>query len=65
MSSLSLYEDRLARELEGEDFAVAVVTATKPDFYKQAPLVTAADDEVLAFEFAGEAILVKREGGHN
>ncbi|PSQ47343.1 UDP-N-acetyl glucosamine 2-epimerase, partial [Halobacteriales archaeon SW_6_65_15] len=44
MSSLSLYEDRLARELEGEDFAVAVVTATKPDFYKQAPLVTAADD---------------------
>jgi UDP-N-acetylglucosamine 2-epimerase (non-hydrolysing) len=43
MSSLSLYEDRLAAELDGEDFAVAVVTATKPDFYKQAPLVTAAE----------------------
>ncbi|MFU1782904.1 UDP-N-acetyl glucosamine 2-epimerase [Haloarcula japonica] len=44
MSSLSLYEERIARVLEGEPFAIAVVTATKPDFYKQAPLVSAADE---------------------
>jgi len=47
MSSLSLYEDRLSRALDGEEFAIAVVTATKPDFYKQAPLVTAAEEHGL------------------
>lgn len=39
---LTVYDDVLARELDGEPFALAVVTATKPDFYKQAPVVTAA-----------------------
>ena len=44
MTSLTLHEDRLAHQLEGEEFAIAVVTATKPDFYKQAPLVAAAEE---------------------
>jgi UDP-N-acetylglucosamine 2-epimerase len=39
----TVYDDRLAAQLEGTEFAIAVVTATKPDFYKQAPVVTAAD----------------------
>lgn len=43
MTTLSLYEERLDRALEGEEFAIAVITATKPDFYKQAPLVPAAE----------------------
>ncbi|GGL58911.1 UDP-N-acetyl glucosamine 2-epimerase [Halocalculus aciditolerans] len=47
MADFDLYEDRLARQLEGEEFAVAVVTATKPDFYKQAPVVTAAQERGL------------------
>ncbi|MFB6152147.1 MAG: UDP-N-acetylglucosamine 2-epimerase [Haloarculaceae archaeon] len=38
----TVYEDRLDAQCAGEDFAVAVVTATKPDFYKQAPVVAAA-----------------------
>ncbi|WP_132058605.1 UDP-N-acetyl glucosamine 2-epimerase [Halorussus amylolyticus] len=47
MTSFELNEELLARELAGEEFAVAVVTATKPDFYKQAPLVKAADERGL------------------
>ena len=43
----TIYEDRLAAVCEGADFAVAVVTATKPDFYKQAPVVAAARDRGL------------------
>jgi UDP-N-acetylglucosamine 2-epimerase len=39
----TIYEDRLAARLDGEPFALAVVTATKPDFYKQAPVVAAAN----------------------
>jgi UDP-N-acetylglucosamine 2-epimerase len=39
---VEIHDDRLARQMEGEDFVVAVVTATKPDFYKQAPVVAAA-----------------------
>lgn len=42
MSDITVYDDRLADQVAGEGFAVAVVTATKPDFYKQAPVVTAA-----------------------
>jgi UDP-N-acetylglucosamine 2-epimerase len=42
VTQFDVYEDRLHQSLDGEDFAIAVVTATKPDFYKQAPLVTAA-----------------------
>jgi UDP-N-acetylglucosamine 2-epimerase len=37
-----IYTDRLAAQCAGADFALAVVTATKPDFYKQAPVVEAA-----------------------
>ncbi|WP_323676701.1 UDP-N-acetylglucosamine 2-epimerase [Halorubellus sp. PRR65] len=40
----SVHEDRLDERLDGAEFAIAVVTATKPDFYKQAPVVTAADE---------------------
>jgi UDP-N-acetylglucosamine 2-epimerase (non-hydrolysing) len=40
----AVHEDRLDARLDGADFAIAVVTATKPDFYKQAPVVTAADE---------------------
>ncbi|EMA39925.1 UDP-N-acetyl glucosamine 2-epimerase [Halococcus hamelinensis] len=42
MTEITVYDDRLADQVAGEGFAVAVVTATKPDFYKQAPVVTAA-----------------------
>ena len=42
-----IYEDRLANQCAGEEFAVAVVTATKPDFYKQAPVVAAAKERGL------------------
>lgn len=38
----TVYDERLAAACEGEEFALAVVTATKPDFYKQAPVVAAA-----------------------
>ena len=37
-----VYDDRLARQMEAGDYVLAVVTATKPDFYKQAPVVAAA-----------------------
>ena len=43
----TIYEDRLAAVCEGTEFAVAVVTATKPDFYKQAPVVVAARERGL------------------
>jgi len=39
---LTIYDDRLARQMDAGEFVLAVVTATKPDFYKQAPVVTAA-----------------------
>jgi UDP-N-acetylglucosamine 2-epimerase (non-hydrolysing) len=39
----TIHEERLDAALDGSSFAIAVVTATKPDFYKQAPVVTAAD----------------------
>lgn len=42
MNEITVYDERLARQMEGADFVLAVVTATKPDFYKQAPVVTAA-----------------------
>jgi UDP-N-acetylglucosamine 2-epimerase (non-hydrolysing) len=42
MSELRVYEERLDAALAGADTALAVVTATKPDFYKQAPVVAAA-----------------------
>ncbi|MDY6778854.1 MAG: UDP-N-acetylglucosamine 2-epimerase [Candidatus Nanohaloarchaea archaeon] len=44
MHDMELYEDRLDHQMEQEDFVLAVVTATKPDFYKQAPLVPAAEE---------------------
>jgi UDP-N-acetylglucosamine 2-epimerase len=37
-----IYTDRISAQCAGEAFALAVVTATKPDFYKQAPVVSAA-----------------------
>jgi len=43
----TIYEDRLATEMERGEFVLAVVTATKPDFYKQAPVVAAARDRGL------------------
>lgn len=42
-----IYADRLEAQCTGEDFALAVVTATKPDFYKQAPVVAAANERDL------------------
>ena len=39
-----IYEKRLENICRGEPFAIAVVTATKPDFYKQAPVVAAATE---------------------
>lgn len=42
MDDITVYDDRLARQMESTEFVVAVVTATKPDFYKQAPVVMAA-----------------------
>jgi UDP-N-acetylglucosamine 2-epimerase (non-hydrolysing) len=47
---LEIHDDVLERQTEKGDFVLAVVTATKPDFYKQAPLLPAADDhDVPAF----------------
>jgi UDP-N-acetylglucosamine 2-epimerase (non-hydrolysing) len=42
MSDLSVYDDRLSREMAADDFVLAVVTAAKPDFAKQTSIVTAA-----------------------
>jgi UDP-N-acetylglucosamine 2-epimerase (non-hydrolysing) len=42
MDDITVYDDRLAQQMAGGDFVLAVVTATKPDFYKQAPVVMAA-----------------------
>ena len=44
MAGLRIREDRLDAAFDGgdADLALAVVTATKPDFYKQAPVVAAA-----------------------
>jgi len=47
MHDFDIFKDRLAHILNGEEFAIAVVTATKPDFYKQAPLVAAAEERGL------------------
>ncbi|MFB6162425.1 MAG: UDP-N-acetyl glucosamine 2-epimerase [Halococcoides sp.] len=44
---MTVHDERLAREMDSGDFVLAVVTATKPDFYKQAPIVTAAIDRGL------------------
>jgi UDP-N-acetylglucosamine 2-epimerase (non-hydrolysing) len=44
-SDIDIHNDILNRQMEGGDFVLAVVTATKPDFYKQAPLIPAADDQ--------------------
>ncbi|MFC4406160.1 UDP-N-acetyl glucosamine 2-epimerase [Haloarchaeobius iranensis] len=43
-SAYTVHDDRLDARLADAEFAIAVVTATKPDFYKQAPVVTAADE---------------------
>ena len=40
---LKLYEDRLKDIVERDDYIVALVTATKPDFYKQWSLIPAAE----------------------
>ncbi|MFW6436905.1 MAG: UDP-N-acetyl glucosamine 2-epimerase [Halococcoides sp.] len=44
---MTVHDDRLARQMDAGEFVLAVVTATKPDFYKQAPVVTAAIDHGL------------------
>jgi len=54
---LTIYDDRLARQMDAGEFVLAVVTATKPDFYKQAPVVTAARD-------AGVPTFVLHTGQH-
>jgi UDP-N-acetylglucosamine 2-epimerase (non-hydrolysing) len=46
-ADFELYPERLLAQCEGEQFAIAVVTATKPDFYKQAPIVAAAEEQNL------------------
>ena len=47
MTEFDIHETRLEQTLRGEPFAIAVVTATKPDFYKQAPVVLAAAERGL------------------
>lgn len=42
MDNIQIYDNRLAHQMEAGDTVLAVVTATKPDFYKQAPIVMAA-----------------------
>ena len=42
MKGLEINEEKIAKEMEKGDRVLAVVTATKPDFYKQAPVVHAA-----------------------
>jgi UDP-N-acetylglucosamine 2-epimerase (non-hydrolysing) len=44
VTQLDIHSERLRQALDGEEFAIAVVTATKPDFYKQAPVVAAANE---------------------
>ena len=46
-ASPTIYEDRLTAQMDRGNFVLAVVTATKPDFYKQAPVVAAADSNNL------------------
>ena len=41
-TEIDVHDERLDRAMDGEEFVLAVVTATKPDFYKQAPVVAAA-----------------------
>ncbi|MFB6140870.1 MAG: UDP-N-acetylglucosamine 2-epimerase [Halosimplex sp.] len=43
----TIYDERLAAEMDRGEFVLAVVTATKPDFYKQAPVVAAARERGL------------------
>ena len=58
MAEMEVHDDRLSRQLTDAEFALAVVTATKPDFYKQAPVVTAARD-------AGLPCFVLHTGQHH
>jgi UDP-N-acetylglucosamine 2-epimerase (non-hydrolysing) len=44
VTRLDIHSERLQRVLDDTEFAIAVVTATKPDFYKQAPVVAAATE---------------------
>jgi UDP-N-acetylglucosamine 2-epimerase (non-hydrolysing) len=46
-TEMEVHDDRLAAQMECGDYSHAVVTATKPDFYKQAPLIPAADERDL------------------
>jgi UDP-N-acetylglucosamine 2-epimerase len=47
VTQFDIHGERLRQAVEGEAFAIAVVTATKPDFYKQAPVVAAAEEQGL------------------
>ncbi len=38
-----IFDDRIAKQAEKGDFVLAVVTSTKPDFYKQAPVIESAE----------------------
>lgn len=42
MDDLWIDDERLSYQFEQSEFVLAVVTATKPDFYKQAPVIMAA-----------------------
>lgn len=44
-NDLKIYEDRLKQQMEKDGMVLAFVTATKPDFYKQAPVVKEAVEE--------------------
>ena len=44
MDEIETHDTVLENNLDGHSFAIAVVTATKPDIYKQAPLLPAADE---------------------
>ncbi len=39
---MEIHEEFISRQMEKGDFVLAIVTSTKPDFYKQAPLMEAA-----------------------
>jgi len=47
VTPFEVHHDVLAERIDDAPFALAVVTATKPDFYKQAPVVEAALDQGL------------------
>lgn len=42
---MKINKEKIKKEMEKGDFVLAVVTATKPDFYKQAPVIRSAREK--------------------